>query len=169
MKRLLALASLFIAMNTAAFSGPLNVGDAAPAVAAPDETGANVELAKVYSENKYTLVYFYPRADTPGCTAQGCSLRDGYETLTEKGVRVVGVSSDKPEAQAAFKAKYNLPFTLLADTEKAVQGAFGVGVEGASRRQAFLISGGKVVYADHKGSTKEQAADILGFLEKSGG
>lgn len=169
MKRLLALASLFIAMNTFSSAAPLNVGDAAPAASAPDESGQAVELAKVYSENKYTLVYFYPRADTPGCTAQGCSLRDGYEALTEKGVRVVGVSSDKPEAQAAFKEKYHLPFTLLADTEKTVQGAFGVGVEGASRRQAFLIAGGKVVYADHKGSTKEQAADVLGFLEKNGG
>ncbi len=116
------------------------------------------------------MVYFYPKADTPGCTAQGCSLRDSYATLTEKGVAVVGVSTDTVRDQAAFKAKYNLPFTLLADTEKTVLAAFGVGSTfGLSSRQAFLIEGGKVVYADHKGTTKEQAEKILLFIAEQGG
>ena len=168
--RLFALAGLFLAMISLSSANPVNVGDAAPSAVAPDETGAKVELKDVYSKNKYTLVYFYPKADTPGCTAQGCSLRDGYEKLTDKGVAVVGVSADKPEAQAAFKAKYNLPFTLLADTDKAVIKAFGVGSTfGYSNRQAYLIKDGKVVYADHKGSTKQQADDILDFLAKNAG
>lgn len=167
MNRLIAFASLLLAMISLSSANPVNVGDPAPVASAVDDTGATLDLATVYSKNKYTLVYFYPRADTPGCTAQGCSLRDSYEKLAEKGVIVVGVSTDKVEAQAAFKAKYNLPFVLLADTEKVVLNAFGVGSTfGFSSRQAYLIQDGKVVYADHKGSTKQQADDILGFLAK---
>ena len=146
---------------------PVNVGDPAPVATAPDQAGAPVDLADVYAKNKYTLVYFYPKADTPGCTAQGCSLRDAYEKLMEKGVAVIGVSTDTAERQAAFKEKYNLPFTLLADTEKKVLSAFGVGSAfGFSSRQAYLVHDGRVVYADHKGSTKQQAAEILEFLAK---
>lgn len=179
MNRLLAFTGLFLAALPFAAaseaaapspSNPVNVGDPAPVATAPDQSGAAVNLADVYSKNKYTLVYFYPKADTPGCTAQGCSLRDSYAKLADKGVAVIGVSTDSAAAQAAFKEKYSLPFTLLADTEKNVLKAFGVGsLFGFSSRQAYLIHGGKVVYADHKGSTKQQADDVLGFLEKSGG
>ena len=165
MKRLLALAGIFLAMLSFSSANPVKVGASAPAASAPDHTGAVVDLAKVYAAQPYTLVYFYPRADTPGCTAQGCSLRDAYAVLTEKGVAVVGVSTDSVAAQAAFREKYSLPFTLLADTEKVVLKAFGVGSTfGFSSRQAYLIKDGKVVYADHKGSTKNQADDVLKFL-----
>lgn len=168
MNRILALAGLFLAMFSVSSANPVNVGDAAPVASAKDDTGSIVALADVYSKNKYTLVYFYPRADTPGCTAQGCSLRDAYEKLTKRGVFVVGVSTDSSESQAAFKEKYSLPFTLLADTEKEVLKVFGVGsFFGFSSRQAYLIHDRKVVYADHKGSTKQQADDILGFLDKA--
>jgi thioredoxin-dependent peroxiredoxin len=91
--------------------------------------------------------------------------------LARRGVAIVGVSTDSVEKQAKFKAKHRLPFTLLADTEKAVVNAFGVSTTlGFASRQAYLIEGGKVVYADHKGSTKQQAQDILTFLgpEKAG-
>jgi Peroxiredoxin len=159
------IASLFLAMFSFSSANPVNVGDPAPVASALSDTGDRVDLAEVYSKNKYTLVYFYPKADTPGCTAQGCSLRDGYQKLTELGVAVVGVSTDPVQAQANFKAKYRLPFTLLADTEGAVLKAFGVGKAfGFSSRQAYLVHDGKVVYADHKGSTKQQADDILNFL-----
>lgn len=170
MKHLLALTGLFIAMFSFSSANPVTVGADAPVATAPDHTGAVLNLADVYSANKYTLVYFYPRADTPGCTAQGCSLRDAYEKLVEKGVAVVGVSTDSVQRQAAFREKFGLPFTLLADTEQAVLKAFGVGSTfGFSSRQAFLITDGKVVYADHKGSTKGQADDVLGFLAKAEG
>jgi thioredoxin-dependent peroxiredoxin len=170
MKHLLALAGLFIAMFSLSSANPVNVGAAAPVAAAPDHTGKVVNLADIYAANEFTLVYFYPKADTPGCTAQGCSLRDAYEVLTTKGVAVVGVSTDSVKSQAAFREKYSLPFVLLADTEKVVLKAFGVGSTfGFSSRQAYLIQGGKVVYADHKGSTKNQAQDVLGFLSKNGG
>lgn len=165
MIRLAALAGLFLAMLSFSSANPVNVGDAAPPASALSDTGETVNLADVYAKNNYTLVYFYPKADTPGCTAQGCSLRDAYQTLTEKGVAVVGVSTDSVKAQADFKAKHSLPFTLLADTEAAVIKAFGVGrLFGFSSRQAYLIHDGKVVYADHKGSTKQQADDVLAFL-----
>ncbi len=166
MKRILGLAGIFLlTMLSSVSANPVKAGDPAPVASALSDTGVRVDLAEMYAKNKYTLVYFYPKADTPGCTAQGCSLRDAYEALQERGVAVVGVSTDSVKAQADFKAKHNLPFTLLADTEGAVLRAFGVGsFLGFSSRQAYLIHGGRVVYADHKGSTKRQAEDVLGFL-----
>ena len=108
------------------------------------------------------LVYFYPKADTPGCTAEACSLRDAFADLTKKGVTVVGVSADKPAEQKAFQVKYNIPFTLLADSDKKVIAAFGVPTTmGFASRQSFLIQEGRVAWRDLHASTKEQAADIL--------
>lgn len=165
--RVLGSFSLFFsALLTACGAGgkPLVVGDTAPAVAAADDQGRTVNLAEVYAQNVYTLVYFYPKAGTPGCTAQGCSLRDAYTELTERGVAVVGVSTDTVEAQRAFKATQHFPFTLLADPEKTVLQAFGVPTypgTNAARRQAFLIKAGKVVWADYAASTSQQAADVL--------
>ncbi|KXU37359.1 hypothetical protein AXK11_02440 [Cephaloticoccus primus] len=143
---------------------PLAVGDAAPAVVALGDSGAVVNFASVYAGQRYTLVYFYPKAGTSGCTAQGCSLRDAYEELTDRGVAVIGVSTDSVEAQRAFKEAQSYPFTLIADTDKKVMHAFGVpSYRGTNyaQRQAFLIKGGKVVWADYKASTTEQAADVL--------
>lgn len=151
---------------------PLKVGDKAPAVTATTHEGKQLSLGDVYPKG-YTLVYFYPKADTPGCTKQGCSLRDAYEELTRKGVTVIGVSTDDVEAQKKFRDKYTLPFTLLADKDQTVIKAFGVPTRDVpamgtfASRQAYLIDrNGKVVYADHKGSTDKQAADILAALEK---
>ena len=109
---------------------PLKVGDAAPAVTGVTDTGATLNLGDVYKQQTYTLVYFYPKADTHGCTLQGCSLRDDYSELTKKGVAVIGVSHDDVAAQKAFKEKYHFPFTLIADTDQAVVKAFG----GATRK-----------------------------------
>jgi peroxiredoxin Q/BCP len=150
---------------------PLKVGDAAPALSATTDTGAKLALGDVYPKG-YTLVYFYPKADTPGCTKQGCSLRDSYEQLTKKGVTVIGVSHDDVAAQQAFKEKYRLPFTLLADTDSAVLKAFGVPnipMTSLASRQAYLIDkNGKIVWADYKASTDKQAADVLAELAKLG-
>lgn len=163
----LAISMLFFATSHAE---PVKVGDAAPTVTGTTDTGAKLALADVYKEHTYTLVYFYPKADTPGCTKQGCSLRDGYEALTKKGVAVIGVSHDDVKSQAEFKAKYNLPFTLIADTDKAVINAFGVPTRSVpamgefASRSAYLIKDGKVVYTDYKGTTTEQAKVILEFI-----
>jgi peroxiredoxin Q/BCP len=172
---------LFLALLPAMFflakasAEPVKVGDAAPAVTGVTDTGAKLDFAEVYKQQPYTLVYFYPKADTPGCTKQGCSLRDGYEALTKKGVAVIGVSHDDVKAQADFKAKYNLPFTLIADTDKAVINAFGVPTRSVpmmgefASRSAYLIKDGKVVYTDYKGTTTEQAKVIIDFIEAQKG
>ena len=159
----LMFASL-LAMFSFARAEPLKVGDPAPAVTGTTETGAPLAFADVYAKQPYTLVYFYPKADTPGCTAQGCSLRDGYEALTQKGVAVIGVSHDDVAAQKAFKDKYSLPFTLIADHDAAVSTAFGVpniANTSVTHRSAYLIKDGKIVYTDYKGTTKTQADTIL--------
>src|SRR5690348_610740 len=98
---------------------------AAPALQAVDQHGNSVNLADFYSKG-LTLVYFYPKASTPGCTAQACSLRDAYEKLTNAGVQVIGVSTDSVRSQKKFAEKQKLPFTLLADPDGKVVKAFGV-------------------------------------------
>ena len=155
----------FLTMLSLARAEPLKVGDPAPAVTGTTDTGASLALADVYAKQPYTLVYFYPKADTPGCTKQGCSLRDGFEALTQKGVAVIGVSHDDVAAQKAFKEKYHLPFTLIADTDSAVINAFGVPsampLTSMAHRSAYLIKGGKIIYADYHGTTEKQADTIL--------
>ena len=165
MKRLLALTA-FLTMSIFTFAEPIKVGDAAPQVTATTEAGTELAFSDAYSKSPYTLVFFYPKAFTGGCTAQSCSLRDGYEELTKKGVSIIGVSTDTVEKQKAFKAEHKLPYTLIADTEKKVMTAFGQSsIRPFAARQAYLIKDGKIVYADTKGSTKQQADDILKFLE----
>ena len=167
LRPILALMALSSLLTGFAHGEPLKVGDAAPAVTATTETGASLALADVYAKQTYTLVYFYPKADTPGCTKQGCSLRDGYEALTKQGVAVIGVSHDDVAAQKAFKDKYHLPFTLLADHDSKVIAAFGVPtypVVGMAHRQAYLIKGGKIIYTDYNGTTDKQAETILKVL-----
>lgn len=140
----------------------------APQVEAVDQDGKAVKLADLYSQG-LTLVYFYPKASTPGCTAQACSLRDAYEDLTKAGIRVVGVSTDSVASQKKFADKQKLPFTLLADPNGKVLKAFGVKtipIIGFSTRQAFLIKDGKVIWRDQKASTAEQAADVLKVVKE---
>ena len=167
------LVTLVAAMSffTSSKAESLKAGDSAPNIAAVTETGATLDFASIY-KNGYTLVYFYPKADTPGCTKQGCSLRDAYAELTKKGVTVIGVSHDDVAAQKAFKEKYHLPFTLIADTDGAVVKAFGVSnipLTNLASRQAYLIDkSGKIVWADYKASTEKQAQDVLAELSKLG-
>lgn len=147
-----------------ALAEPLAVGSAMPAVEQKDQDGKVVNLQEAAAKG-YTLVYFYPKADTPGCTKQACSLRDSYESLTEKGVKIFGVSADKEVGQKAFKAKYKLPFDLLADADAKVIDAFGVPKTlGFAKRQAFLFKDGKLVWSDLSASTEKQAEDVLKYL-----
>ena len=142
----------------------LEPGSTIPNVTAPDHEGNPVALNEMGATG-FFLVYFYPKADTPGCTKQACSLRDAYEELTSKGVRVVGVSIDTAAAQQAFRAKFNLPFTLIADQAGAVVSAFGVPKMGAfAKRQAFLFRDGKLIWKDEAASTEEQAQDVLAVI-----
>jgi peroxiredoxin Q/BCP len=145
---------------------PIAEGAALPSVSCTDQKGKEVKLQELGAKG-YLLVYFYPKADTPGCTKQACSLRDSYEKITDKGVKVVGVSLDSVEAQKAFAEKYKLPFILLADKEAKVADAFGVPhLAGFAKRQAYLFLDGKLVWRDLSAATNEQAADVMKVLEK---
>jgi peroxiredoxin Q/BCP len=144
----------------------LKEGAKLPSVACTDHEGHTFDLFEAGKEG-WTLVYFYPKADTPGCTKQACSLRDAYEQLTRKGVRVFGVSTDEVAAQKAFREKHRLPFTLIADPEKKVLDAFGVPATlGFAKRQAFLFRDGVLVWRDLAASTDKQAADVLAAMER---
>ena len=158
-----AFAALFTASAHA--REPLSVGEAAPELKVVVETGESVDLAQSYAAG-LTLVYFYPKADTPGCTKQACSLRDAYAELQDKGITVFGVSMDGVKAQADFKEKYNLPFQLVADESGALVDAFGVPARMGkfASRQAFLIKEGKVVWRDLSASTAQQADDVKAAL-----
>lgn len=167
--RTLALVSGLVLTNAPILRAePLTVGADAPRLASTNQDGKAVNLGDLYGKG-YVLVFFYPKADTSGCTAQACSLRDAYEDLTKRGVTVVGVSTDQTDAQKAFQAKYSLPFVLLADPEHKVVDAFGVPLRGTmASRQAFLIKDGKIVWRDLQASTAQQAADVLAALDTLG-
>ena len=102
----------------------LKPGDPAPSFSLLDQGGRTVSLSDF--KGRKLLVYFYPKADTPGCTVQSCEVRDAREDLGSLGVDVVGISPDKPDKQAAFDQKFSLGFPLLSDPDHAVCEAFGV-------------------------------------------
>jgi thioredoxin-dependent peroxiredoxin len=102
----------------------LKEGDRAPEIRATADDGSLFELSR--QTGRKVVLYFYPKADTPGCTKEACGFRDAITELAELNGEVVGVSPDTPEAQAKFKAKHNLPFTLLADADHRVAEAYGV-------------------------------------------
>lgn len=165
-KTFLAALAAIPALFQFAHADALAVGAEAPRLQSTDQHGQAVDLGALYDQG-LVLVYFYPRAATPGCTAQACSLRDQYEVLQERGVRVVGVSTDSVEAQSRFAMDQQLPFTLLADPGHAVIDAFGVPINaGHASRQAFLIHEGRVIWRDLSASTAEQAADVLAALDE---
>ncbi len=164
LRTLLTLTAFLAMFSLSQAADRPNVGDPAPVATATTEEGVELNLADVYTSSPYTLVFFYPKAFTPGCTAQSCSLRDGYEALAKLGVTIIGVSTDTVEKQKKFKEEYKLPYTLIADINKVVLKAFGQNALMFASRQAFLIHDGKVVYADTKGTTKDQADKILKFI-----
>lgn len=156
--------SLFSLLFGIAQAEPLKVGDAAPKISATTDDGTALNLADVYKKNNYTLVWFYPKALTGGCTKQGCSLRDASTELTRKGVAIVGVSSDSVAKQKEFKDVNHFPFPLLADTEKKVIKAFGQTGTMMASREAYLIDReGRIVYKDEK-QTDKQAEMVLAYL-----
>jgi peroxiredoxin Q/BCP len=162
--RTLLTLSAFVAMFfSSAQAEPLKVGDKAPLISGTTDEGTTLNLADVYKANDYTLVWFYPKALTGGCTKQGCSLRDAAADLKAKGVAVVGVSVDPIEKQKEFKEVNHFPFPLIADTDSKVIKAFGQPGTGMAKREAYLIKGGAVVYKD-AGVTDKQAENILAFL-----
>jgi peroxiredoxin Q/BCP len=145
---------------------PLKPGDKAPTFTLLDQSGAKVKLSDF--KGRKVLVYFYPRADTPGCTTQACELRDAKPKIGD--TVVLGISPDKPEKQAKFDAKYELGFPLLADEDHAVAEAYEVWGEKKNYgktymgiiRSAFLVDEkGKVEQAWYKVSPKDTTANLL--------
>ena len=102
----------------------LKVGDKVPEFTVKDQDGQPISLSDY--KGKKLIVFFYPRANTPGCTAEACNLRDNYAELQSRGYQLLGVSEDSEKKQSNFKNKFNLPFPLLADTEHKVIDSFGV-------------------------------------------
>ncbi len=133
----------------------LKTGERAPEFTLPDETATERSLTEFLSSGAIVL-YFYPADFTPGCTRQACVLRDLHTEIERAGLQVVGISPQSPESHAKFRSKYNLPFVLLSDQQKAVikmygvNGPLGVGV----RRASYLVDGSRhirdVVLADFR-------------------
>jgi peroxiredoxin Q/BCP len=171
LQALTALATL-LALPLLAGADPLATGAEAPKLTAIDQDGKTVDFAEFYKKGT-TLVYFYPKANTGGCTKQACSLRDNWSKLKEAGIQVIGVSEDPKELQKDFATKNSLPFTLVADTDGKVAAAFGVPLMGkapaaVTKRQSFLIKNGKVVWNMlDKTSTEKHAEDVLKANEET--
>jgi thioredoxin-dependent peroxiredoxin len=136
----------------------VSIGDVAPDFEAPTQNGTPLRLSSL--RGNPVVLYFYPKADTPGCTIESKGFRDAYPEFQAQQVRVVGVSVDDCPAQQAFAQKYGLPFPLVADTTKAVSTLYGVlGPRGSARRVTFLIDGaGKVVDVVDTGSPDPHVA-----------
>ncbi len=146
----------------------LKQGDAVPNFTAKDEQGNTISLSDY--KGKKLVVFFYPKASTPGCTVEACNLRDNYKELQAQGYELLGVSADSAKRQSNFKNKYEFPFPLLADEDKTVINAFGVwgpkkfmGREyDGIHRMTFLINeNGVVEHVIDKVKTKYHAAQIL--------
>lgn len=146
----------------------LKVGDQAPNFTGIDQAGTQHQLSDY--KGKKLIVFFYPKASTPGCTAEVCNLRDNYQVLKEQGYELLGVSADSAERQQKFITKNKLPFPLLADENKEVLNAFGVWgpkkfmgrtYEGIHRFTFVIDADGKIEQIIDKVKTKDHAAQIL--------
>ena len=146
----------------------LAIGDKAPAIDGVLENGKSVSLNDF--KGKKLVLYFYPKDDTPGCTAEACDLRDNYNRFIDEGYAIIGVSPDSEKKHLKFIEKYDLPFSLIADTEKTVCENYGVWVEKSMygrkymgvARSTFIIDGeGVIETIIEKVKTKEHAAQIL--------
>lgn len=146
----------------------LKAGDQAPAFSGVDQDGKTISLADF--KGKKLVIYFYPKDDTPGCTAEACSLRDNYEALQKAGYEILGVSTDSEKSHQKFINKYSLPFRLIADTKAEVATLFGVyglkkfmGKEymGIARTTFVIDEKGNIAEVISKVDTKNHAAQLL--------
>ena len=147
----------------------LKEGDKAPDFAVKDQNGNIVKLSDL--RGKKVVLYFYPKDNTPGCTAEACNLRDHYQELRDKGYEVLGVSTDDEKSHQKFIEKQDLPFTLLADTEKDLHEKYGTWVEksmygrkymGTARKTFIIDEEGKIERIIEKVKTKDHTSQILG-------
>jgi peroxiredoxin Q/BCP len=148
----------------------LKVGDKMPDFKGTDEQ--NKEVSSADFQGKKLIVFFYPADNTPGCTAEACSLRDNYDALQDKGFELIGVSPDTAKKHQNFISKYSFPFRLLADTEHQIMDAFGVWgpkkfmgktFDGVHRTTFLIDETGTIVKVFDKVDTKNHAQQILEF------
>lgn len=153
----------------------LTTGEKAPEILGVNQKGETIKLSDF--EGKKIVLYFYPKDNTPGCTAQACSLRDNYEVLEKLGYEVIGVSTDSEASHEKFSQKHQLPFTLIADTNKVLSEAFGTWGEkslygkkymGTFRTTFIINSDGKIeyVFSPKEIKTKSHAEQVLEFIAK---
>lgn len=150
----------------------LKAGDQAPDFSFTDSAGQNRTLAAY--QGKKVILYFYPKDNTPGCTAEACNLRDNYNDLIDKGFEVIGVSADSEKSHAGFRAKYKLPFELIADPDKRILQDYGVWGEkkmmgrtymGINRTTFVISEQGVIEQVYTKVNTKEHTEQILADFE----
>ena len=147
----------------------LTVGAQAPDFTSTDQDGNSIKLSDF--RGKKVVMYFYPKDNTPGCTAESCNLRDNYDLMQKQGYVVLGVSTDSEKSHQKFIKKYNLPFPLISDVDKSVHGAYGtwalkkfLGKEymGTLRNTFVIDEEGKIEEIIEKVKTKDHTAQILG-------
>ena len=151
----------------------LNTGDAAPEFTSKDQNGSEVKLSDY--TGKKVVIYFYPKDNTPGCTAQACNIRDNYEGIQKEGIVILGVSADDEIKHQKFITKFELPFPLLADTERKLLELYGVWGEkkfmgkvydGIHRTTFILDSNHTIIGIIEKPKTKDHTREILEIYNK---
>jgi peroxiredoxin Q/BCP len=162
MKKKFVSVMVFSFITSFLSANSLELGSPAPQLKVLTDQGTALDLGEALSVGT-TLVFFYPKAMTPGCVKQACSLRDGWDKLQSRNVSIFGVSSDTAKTQAQFRDKYTLPFTLLADTDGKIADAFS---KSRWSRQAYIFKDGILVWRDLKAATSEQATEILVALDE---
>ena len=149
----------------------LKQGDQAPKFTSKDQNGNTVSLDQF--KGKRVVLYFYPKDNTPGCTAEACDFRDNYQGLAAKGIEVLGVSVDDEKSHQKFITKFSLPFTLLADTDHAIVEAYGVWAEksmygkkymGVNRTTFIIDEEGTIAHIITKVDTKSPTEQVLQLL-----
>ena len=150
----------------------LTVGDQAPELSLPDQHGKPVKLTTF--RGKQVVLYFYPKDDTPGCTAEACDFRDNYQSMVSRGFEVIGVSTDNERSHKKFETKYNLPFTLIADEDKSIVEAYGVWVEknmygrkymGTARKTFIIKADGTIDKIIDKVDTQNSSQQVMDILK----
>jgi thioredoxin-dependent peroxiredoxin len=149
------------------------IGDQAPPIALPDETGMIHDLAE--QRGRWTIVYFYPKDDTPGCTVEACEFRDANATIVERGADVWGISPQGATSKRQFREKFELPFRLLADEQHEVAEAYGSWVEkqnygrtymGTARRTFLIDPDGRIARVWPKVKPEGHAAEVMAALDE---
>ncbi|KYC36797.1 alkyl hydroperoxide reductase [Scytonema hofmannii PCC 7110] len=131
----------------------IKVGDTAPDFTLPSQNGTPISL-KDFRGKRFVILYFYPKDDTPGCTAESCAFRDQYEVFQNAGAEVIGVSGDSPESHQKFATKYQLPFTLLSDKGDQIRKSYGA-------TAAFGLFPGRVTYVIDKEGIVQYVFDSM--------